>query len=375
MKEVFNPSFVHLRLHTAYSLLEGALKIPQVVELCKAHEMPAVAITDTNNMFGALEFSMACAKNKIQPILGLEIGVGLPAFKEQGGVFPSIVLIAQNENGYRHLIKLISQVYAELPQRHTPHVTYEDLARYSEGVIALSGAAKGPVGSLFLNNKIIESKETIQAFHRIFGDRFYMEIQRHGLDIEDKTEEFFIEEAYTHHIPLVATNNCFFADASLYEAHDALLCVAAGSYVNEENRRRESPHHFFKSQKEMVDLFQDLPEAIHNTVAIMERCSFMPEPAPKPLLPPFRSESGRNEEDELRRQADAGLNDRLAHKSVSEVERTRLIQLYKERLEYEIGVIVQMGFAGYFLIVSDFIKWAKSQKIPVGPGRGSGAGS
>ncbi|HCI48382.1 MAG TPA: DNA polymerase III subunit alpha [Holosporales bacterium] len=367
-------SFVHLRLHTGYSLLEGALKIPQVVELCLKHKMPAVAMTDTNNMFGALEFAMACAKNKIQPILGLEIGLTLPAFKDRMD-FPPLVLLAKNKEGYQHLIKLISQVYAEWPSRHLPHVTLADLSRYSSGLIVLSGAATGPIGSLFLRNKIEEAQKLIQSFKDIFGDRFYMEIQRHGLEIEDKTETFFLEEAYAHHIPLVATNNCFFADAAMYEAHDALLCVAGGSYVNEENRRRESPHHFFKSSRDMADLFQDLPEALQNTLAIVERCSFMPEPASKPLLPPFSSDSGKDEAEELQSQAEQGLEDRLLHKNISEVERKKLIQTYQERLDYEIGVIVQMGFAGYFLIVSDFIKWAKSQKIPVGPGRGSGAGS
>ena len=368
-------SFVHLRLHTGYSLLEGALKIPHVVELCQKNKMSAVAITDTNNMFGALEFAMACAKNKIQPIIGVEIGVGLPQFKDQLGFFPSMVLLAQNEEGYRNLLRMISRVYAELPSRHTPHVTLEDLKQYADGVIALSGAAKGPVGALFLQNQKAEAQRLLQELHQIFGDRFYIEIQRHGLEIEDKTEDFFIDEAYAHHIPLVATNNCFFAEATMYEAHDALLCVAEGSYVNEPNRRRESPHHFFKSPKEMTDLFKDLPEAIQNTVVIQQRCYFMPEPAPKPLLPLFASASGRSEEEELRLQAEEGLKDRLSQKSIPEAEREAFTLRYQERLRYELDVIIQMGFPGYFLIVSDFIKWAKSQKIPVGPGRGSGAGS
>lgn len=366
-------SFVHLRVHTPYSLLEGALKIPHVTELCQKRGMSAVAITDTNNLFGALEFSMACAKNKIQPLIGIEIGVQLK--EAPVGSFPSIVLLAQNEKGYQNLIKLISLVYAELPSRQVPHVTLEDLARYATGIIALTGAAQGPVGFLFLNNKVNEAKEMLDALHAIFGDRLYMEIQRHGLEIEDKTEEFFIQEAYERHIPLVATNNCFFSEASMYEAHDALLCVAEGSYVIEQKRRRESPHHFFKSAQEMTDLFKDLPEAILNTVSIAERCSFMPTPAAKPLLPPFSTQSGKTEEEELRTQAHEGLKERLLRKDVSAEDRASLMKQYQERLEYEMGVIIQMGFAGYFLIVSDFIKWAKSQKIPVGPGRGSGAGS
>lgn len=375
MTQLARSSFIHLRVHTAYSLLEGALKIPQVIELCQKHKMSAVGITDTNNMFGALEFSIACSKNKIQPLIGVEIGFNVEEAKGHASSFPSVVLIAQNESGYKNLIKMISQVYAELPTRNTPHITLKDLSRYGSDLIALTGAAKGPVGVLFLEGKTTEAQDLIRAMHSVFGDRLYMEIQRHGLEIEDKTEEFFISEAYDRHIPLVATNNCFFSEASMYEAHDALLCVAEGSYVAEQKRRRESPHHFFKSSAEMIDLFKDLPEAVQNTISIAERCSFMPTPAKKPLLPPFSTQSGKTEEEELREQAEEGLKERLRQKKDLEKERDSIETHYKERLDYEIGIITQMGFAGYFLIVSDFIKWAKSQKIPVGPGRGSGAGS
>ncbi|MDC0348838.1 DNA polymerase III subunit alpha [Alphaproteobacteria bacterium] len=371
-------TFVHLRVHTAYSLLEGALKIPQVIDLCKKNKMPALAMTDTNNMFGALEFSVACGKKKVQPIIGVEIGLNLPGFKEKREKLPSIVLLVQTEEGYQNLIKMISHAYADLPARHTPHLTVDELRVHAKGVIALSGAAQGPVGALFLDKNPKEAKELIQTLKDIFEDRFYMEIQRHGLDLEDKTEPFFIEEAHTHNIPLVATNNCFFAEESMYEAHDALLCVSDGAYVVEENRRKETPHHFFKSQEEMISLFHDLPEAIENTGLIVQRCSFMPEPS-NPLLPAFSSSSGKSEEEELERQAHEGLVERLRQKSFPESmgasEKNKIKKSYKERLDYEIRVITQMGFPGYFLIVSDFIKWAKDQKIPVGPGRGSGAGS
>jgi len=371
-------TFVHLRVHTAYSLLEGALKIPQVIDLCKKNKMPALAITDTNNMFGALEFSVSCAKKEVQPIIGVEIGLNLPAFKEKTEKLPSIVLLVQTEEGYRNLIKMISHAYADLPARQTVHLTLEELRIHAKGLIALSGAAQGPIGSLFLDKKPNEAKALVQTLKDVFENRFYMEIQRHGLDFEDKAESFFIEEAHTHNIPLVATNNCFFAEESMYEAHDALLCVSDGAYVIEENRRKETPHHSFKSQEEMIALFHDLPEAIENTNLIVQRCSFMPEPS-APLLPPFASASGKSEEEELRRLSHEGLVERLRQKAFPEgmtgSEKTNLKKSYKERLDYEIKVITQMGFPGYFLIVSDFIKWAKEQKIPVGPGRGSGAGS
>jgi DNA polymerase-3 subunit alpha len=359
-------------------LLEGALKIPQLIELCKKNKMPAVAITDTNNMFGALEFSVACAKKKIQPLIGVEIGLNIPAFEDRLHSLPSVVLLVQNERGYLNLIKMISQAYADLPIRKSPHLTIEDLEQHGEGILMLSGGAQGPIGTLFLNKKKKEAKDLIKRLHHLFKDRLYMEIQRHGLDSEDKTEAFFLDEAYERNIPLVATNNCFFADVTMHEAHDALLCVAQGSYVNEENRRRETAHHGFKSSDEMCMLFHDLPEAINNTRAIVRRCSFMPEQS-NPFLPPFASDSGKSEAEELALQAHEGLRKRLLHKNFSEetlaVGRENIEKTYKERLDYEIKIIVQMGFPGYFLIVSDFIKWAKAQKIPVGPGRGSGAGS
>ncbi|UNM06140.1 MAG: DNA polymerase III subunit alpha [Holosporaceae bacterium] len=283
-------------------------------------------------------------------------------------------MIAQNEHGYKNLIHLISHAYEDLPNRGMPYVTLEDLESNNEGVLLLSGGAKGALGALFLNGKKADAGTLLQKLKHIFLDRLYIEIQRHGLEEEDKTEPFFLAQAAEHNLPLVATNDCFFAASNMHEAHDALLCIAEGSYVVEENRRRETSHHYFKSQEEMVELFQNIPEAIENTIQITKRCAFMPEPS-KPLLPLFHTASGRTEAEELRLQAKEGLQGRLNRKNLTADAKKALSKTYEERLAYELDVIIDMGFSGYFLIVSDFIKWAKNQNIPVGPGRGSGAGS
>jgi DNA polymerase-3 subunit alpha len=355
--------FIHLHLHSAYSLAEGAIKPKDLIKLCKAQGMPAVAVTDTNNMFGAMEFALEAASNGVQPILGAQVEV-----LEQGR---QIVLLAQTEAGYRNLCTLISDSYMEggeggsfLP------VTFEALSQHAEGLIALSGGVKGPVAQALLHHQREEAETLARRFLEIFGNRFYMELQRHGWAEEEAAEAGLIEIAYALNIPLVATNDCYFAKKSAYEAHDALLCISEGRYVTEEDRRKVTPEHYFKSAAEMAELFKDIPEAIQNTVQIARRCSFLLKPI-DPILPAFKTEEGRTEAEELKAQAEEGLHWRLENF----VKDSAAHEDYKKRLAYELDVIGQMGFPGYFLIVSDFIKWAKAQNIPVGPGRGSGAGS
>ena len=370
--------FVHLRVHTAYSLLEGALKIPQLVQLTKHYKMPAVGITDTDNMFGALEFAQACSKEGIQPLIGVQIQILMTEEGEDKHSLPSIVLLAQNESGYQNLLKLMSYAYNEMVSPFPPHITLTQLKTQAEGILCLSGGPQGPLGRAILANKFNDAESFALLFKQLFGNRFYMEIMRHGQEEEKKTEEHFLKLAYDHHIPLVATNEAFFENPSMFEAHDALLCIAGGRYVSEEDRRRVTPEHFFKSSEEMKKLFEDLPEAILNTVHIAERCSFMPLPH-DPRLPRFPSKEGQSEDQELEAQALDGLKKRLdIHvytSSMTEEEKATLSKQYHDRLMYELKVIIQMGFPGYFLIVADFIQWAKAQGIPVGPGRGSGAGS
>ena len=351
---------------------------------------PAVAITDTNNLFGALEFSSACKDGGVQPIVGCQFAVA-DERQERGAIVrshPSLVLLAQSEAGYRNLMKLSSRAYLAPGPGEAPHVEWADLEAHAEGLIALTGGAGGPVGAALLNGQAAAAEALLRRLEAAYGNRLYVEIARHGVDEERRIEAALVDLAYAHDLPLVATNEAFFGNADMYDAHDALLCIAQGTVVAERNRRRLTPEYRFKTPAEMKALFADLPEAIENTVAIARRCAVMAD-SRKPMLPPFvaaKSETaaapaagGREEKDELRVQAAAGLEQRLTRHVFAPVmgaeERAAAAKPYRERLDFELGVIVQMGFAGYFLIVADFINWAKQRGIPVGPGRGSGAGS
>ena len=366
--------FVHLRVHSAYSLAEGAIHIKDLVELCRDAKMPAVAVADSSNIFGALEFSDAAAKAGVQPIIGCQLRI-VETEDDNGG---TMVFLAKDDAGYRNLLKLLSQAYLESEDTHDPHVPFSVLSKHAEGLIALSGGPTGPVGRLLLEGQADKAKNLLERHLEAFGDRMYIEIQRHGLGVEAKTEEPFIELAYELNIPLVATNEVFFATRDMHQAHDALACISEGAYLSQTDRRQATPQHYLKSATDMRTLFGDLPEAADNTLVVAQRCAYMVSPV-DPILPPYHCGEGRNEEDELQAQASAGLEECLvAHvfeTGFDDVARDKAAEPYRRRLEYELGVITQMGFSGYFLIVADFIQWAKDQGIPVGPGRGSGAGS
>ncbi len=380
--------FIHLRVHSAYSLSEGAIPAKALIELCKKHDMPAVAITDTNNLFGALEFSGAAAKSGVQPIIGIQLAIEYdtkPSNPEaeklgQEKVVPAapMVLLAQTDLGYRNILKLLSYAYLQGEDVNDPRIPLDVLRTNSEDIIVLTGGAKGPLGQLILDSQIPAADGFLKSLISIFPDRLYMEIMRHGMEDERRTETAFLNMAYTHDVPLVATNEAFFPDRKMYEAHDALICIEEKSYVSQSVRRRLTAEHYFKSAAEMRQVFADLPEAIDNTVVIAKRCAFLVETI-DPILPPFDCGEGLTEEDELRRQAHEGLDARLdVHVFTAEMtdaEKETAATPYRERLNFELDVIVQMGFPGYFLIVADFIGWSKDQGIPVGPGRGSGAGS
>lgn len=376
--------FVHLRTHSAYSLAEGAIKIPELVKLCTEYKMPAVALTDTRNLFGALEFSVACADKGVQPIVGCQLSVRREDEEGRGGNSPRIpepdqlVLLCQNEDGYGNLLQLVSQAFLETPPGETPQVSMADVEAHASGLIALSGGASGAVGRHLSDDQFAKAEEVLLRLAKIFNGRFYIEIQRHGLPIEDRIEPALIDLAYAHDIPLVATNEPAFSNADMFNAHDALLCIAEKSYISIADRRRLTPEHRFKSAAEMKALFEDLPEAINNTLVIAQRCSVMVERR-DPILPRSPTVGDRTEEEALKELSGAGLEGRLLKhvftEGMDEAAREETAKPYRERLEYELGVIANMGFPGYFLIVADFIQWAKDQGIPVGPGRGSGAGS
>lgn len=374
--------FIHLRVHTAYSLAEGAIKLKDLAKRCRDLTMPAVGITDTANLFGALEFSIIAAENGIQPIIGCQIHLRRASSFSSSATKPlepdQLILIAKTEEGYRNLLHLVTDTYLNAKAGELPQMTLEDLAIRNGGLIALTGGPAGPIGRLVFEGQRAAAEDVLKNLKNIFPQSLYMEIMRHGLAVEDQIEPILIELAYQYDIPLVATNEVFFNVPDMYEAHDALLCIAEGRYLNQDDRRRVTPHHYLKSAQEMVDLFADLPEAIQNTVVIAKRCSYMPVPH-DPILPPYPTESGRTEAQELRYMAEKGLEDRLERQvytaTDSSEEKAAKQQTYYVRLNYEIDVIEKMGFPGYFLVVADFIQWAKGQGIPVGPGRGSGAGS
>jgi DNA polymerase III subunit alpha len=377
--------FVHLRVHTAYSLSEGAIRTKELVKICQDQRMPAVAITDTNNLFGGLEFSTACVDAGVQPIIGCQVSVvrekTSDASQPRVATDP-LVLLVQNDEGYRNLLKLLGLAYLghanDEDGGDEPLVSLVELKEYSAGLIALTGGPAGPVGHLLCEGQNDAAEALLVSLKEAFPERLYVEIMRHGLDEEKRTEDKFIDLAYKHDLPLVATNEAFFTTPDMYESHDALICIAAGAYVSQVERRRLTRQHYFKSAEEMRALFADLPEAIDNTIVIAMRCASKVEKI-DPILPPFDCGDGRNEEDELRTQSIAGLDERLEKQiyldGMNEQEKQDAAKPYRERLEYELGVISEMGFPGYFLIVADFIHWSKQHNIPVGPGRGSGAGS
>src|SRR5712672_3349427 len=378
-----NAGFVHLHVHSAYSLLKGSIKIQKLGELAKADRQPALALTDTDNMFGALEFSDKMAGYGIQPIIGCEVAVDCgdldSGARNALASAPSrIVLLAARERGYRSLMRLNSRAFLETPVHQAPHIKLEWFLDNVEGLIALTGGPEGPIALAINADQAALAATRCDRLASLFGDRLYIELQRHGIDKERRVETGLIDLAYAKGLPLVATNEPYFASNDDYEAHDALLCIAGGKLIAETDREQLTPDHRFKTRAEMAVLFADVPEALASTIEIAERCSFRPVTR-KPILPRFTVGANANTADaasdeaaELRRQAEEGLSKRL---NVHGLARGASEEDYRARLAFELDVITRMNYAGYFLIVADFIQWAKAEGIPVGPGRGSGAGS
>jgi DNA polymerase-3 subunit alpha len=397
--------FIHLRVHSSYSLSEGAITPSDMVKLCIKHDMPAVAITDSGNLFGSLEFSKEASGKGVQPIIGCIMQVdafaGKSRAKQIKKSLDKLLLIAKDAKGYQNLLKLLSIAFFETDGDFAPHITIAKLKEFSAGIILLTGGVEGPIGRMMLAGQEKDAEQCLAHLQEDFAGRLYIEIARHGMEDEAKTEPFFIDLAKKFNIPLVATNDAYFATKDMYEAHDALLCIADGRYTLETDRRRVTAEHYFKSQDEMVKLFADLPEAIENTVNIARRCYIMSDSRP-PMLPNFPCEGGRDADSELRAVAKAGLEMRLQEEvyparvqsaenttqgqpqtinrhtltpTLSQLEMEQISGPYFERLEFELDVIINMKFPGYFLIVSDFMRWSRRNNIPVGPGRGSGAGS
>jgi DNA polymerase-3 subunit alpha len=368
--------FVHLRVRSAYSLTEGANKVDKIVSLARELAMPAVAVTDRNNLFGALEFSQYAAQSGVQPIVGCDLGIRR---EEEGGITAAgkplaadwLTLLVQNETGYLNLMRLVSRTHLEFKTGSLAALPIAELKGHTEGLLALAGCAGSMLGRLLLTGQAPAASHQLDRLQALFEGRLYIELQRHGEEAERRLEEPLLDLAYARGLPLVATNDVHFPTAAMYEAHDVLLCIEQGAHIEDPNRRRLTPEHFFKSATEMRELFADVPEACDNTLAIARRCAYMPMPR-KPILPRYTKLAGRAEKDALKEMAESGL---LALHKGDRLSPDIDFEKYQDRLAYELDMIEKMGFSGYFLIVADFIQWAKDSGIPVGPGRGSGAGS
>ena len=368
--------FIHLKVRSAYSLTEGANKIDKVVALAKENAMPAVAVTDRNNLFGALEFAQYASKAGIQPITGCELGIRRedgPGNAPVGKIVPAdwLTLLVQNEKGYLNLMRLVSRTHLEFKVGSLSALPMAELEGHTEGLLALVGYPANTLGRLLLAGQAPAAASHLERLQTLFDGRLYIELQRHGEENERRIEPALIDLAYERSVPLVATNDVHFPKAAMYEAHDVLLCIEQGVHIEDPTRRRLTPEHYFKSAEEMRKVFADLPEACDNTLAIARRCAYMPAPR-KPILPSYTKLAGRAEPEALREMAETGL---IALRDSGRLAADIDFKKYEERLAYELNMIEKMGFPGYFLIVADFIQWAKDHDVPVGPGRGSGAGS
>ena len=367
---VKDKNFNHIKIHTQYSICEGAIKIDLLKDFCKKNKIKSLGLSDTHNLSGALEFSENLSSVGTQPIIGTQI---LFKYKEFSGLIP---IIAKNYVGYKNIIKLSSKSYLDNSENTTPYCEIDDLVNNSDGIIVLTGSIRCLFGSLFNKGLFNEIEEILIKLKKKFEDNIYIEIQRHN-DVNEKDfENFNLKISEKLELPIIASNEIYYLDKDMFEAHDALMCIGEKTYVNDLNRIKLTNQHYFKSSEEMIELFSDLPEALENNFNLPYRCSFKPNFS-KPILPSISS-SIKDPNDMLRHLSIEGLKEKFKlvfDIDSSFIENDEKYLKYKSRLDHEISIITQMNYAGYFLIVSDYIKWAKQNKIPVGPGRGSGAGS
>ena len=359
--------FIPLRVLSSYSMLEAAIDPKQIAKLAKERGFPAIAICDRNGLYGAVMFAKACMDEGVQPIIGTLLGIARDAEGKQVDYLP---LFAQDTTGYDNLCHLVSKAHLDRPLEFEPHVRMRNLEGHTDGLIALTGAGDGALSRLLGEGQIEHGEAMLDRLQILFPDRLYIELARCGDSIQDAAEAALIDIAYKRSLPLVATNPAFFSEPHVFKAHDAMLCIANSTHVEAEDRPRSNREAFVKSAPMMEELFDDLPEATANTLTIAQRCAFAP-PNRDPILPSLAGDL-EGEAKALADDARKGLEARLEpYGEMSEEDRNA----YFDRLDFEVDVIVGMGFPGYFLIVADFIKWAKDNGIPVGPGRGSGAGS
>ena len=371
MNEVFNKEFTHLKIHTQYSICEGALRTSDLAKYCKINKIKSVGLCDSNNLCGALEFSETIAKSKTQPIIGTQINI---KYKDNIGKIP---LFAKDLKGYKNLIKLSSKSFLEIKDDEEPHCKIEDLEKNYEGLILLSGTFDGLIGKLFFKNLTDEISALFKRFKKIFMDNFYLEIQRHNDRGEKLFEKFLLNTSNKLLLPIIATHEVFYLEKDMYEAHDAYLCVGEKTYVNVKDRRKYSEEHYLKTSEEMYKLFHDLPDALENNANFSYRICYRPKNS-LPVLPNIQTSKGKNVDVLLTKDSEQGLKEKLnvyVLPNCNPKDKENLIKMYNERLNHEINIITKMKYASYFLIVADYIQWSKKNDIPVGPGRGSGAGS
>jgi DNA polymerase-3 subunit alpha len=371
MQESNSKIFNHLKIHTQYSICEGAIKIEDLKNFCKDNKIKSVGLSDTSNLCGSLEFSENLAKSGTQPIIGTQI---LFNFKGEVGLLP---LFAMSEIGYKKIIELSSKSYLNSTETKDPQCKLDHLIEKPDGVLLLSGSINGLIGKLFNKGKFFDIEEIYKLIKKNFGDNFYIEIQRHNDQNEKSFENYNLNLSKKFNLPIIATQEVYYLDKSMHDAHEALICIGQKTYLNDKNRISFSNQHYFKSSDEMNKLFLDLPEALENNYNLPLRCSFRPISS-KPILPNISSEKSGNADKALSLYSEEGLINKFINVfkiSKNKIEINSKFKIYKDRLDHELKIISEMKYASYFLIVSDYIKWAKNNDIPVGPGRGSGAGS
>tara|TARA_Y100000590_G_scaffold281054_1_gene315760 strand:+ start:2714 stop:6136 length:3423 start_codon:yes stop_codon:yes gene_type:complete len=371
MSNVASKEFNHLKIHTQYSICEGALRTLDLAKYCKDNKLKAVGLCDSYNLCGALEFSESIAKSKTQPIIGTQINI------LHKGVIGKIPLFAKNLEGYKNLIKLSSKSFLEIKNDEEPHCKFEDLEKNYNGLIILSGSLDGLVGKLFFKNLTDEIFIFLKKLKKIFANNFYLEIQRHNDNGEKLYEKFILNASQMLEIPIIATHEVFYIDKSMHEAHDAFICIGEKTYVNAKDRKRYTSEHYLKTSNEMYEIFSDLPDALENNLNFPKRVSYRPKNS-LPVLPNIQTNKSKSTDESLIEDSKIGLKEKLdiyVFPYCKEADKENMLKVYSQRLNHELEIISKMKYASYFLIVADYIKWAKNNDIPVGPGRGSGAGS
>ena len=367
----YSEEFNNIKIHTQYSICEGAIKIDDLAEYCKKNKIKAIGLADTNNLCGALEFAEKISKSGSQPIIGTQINL------YSNNVIGKISLFATSEKGYKNLTKLSSLSYLKKKDTHEPSCSVQDLIENNEDIIILTGNYLNFFGKLFYANKEKDIKTIIDKLKISFSDRLYIEIQRHEESQEKNYENYLFKLSSSYDLPLIATQEVYYLDPNMAEAHDALICIGEKQFIDDINRFRYNNNHYLKTNEEIKKLYSDIPEALENNYAFPLRFNFKPKKS-KPILPSISNNQNISAVDELTKQAKIGLESRLknfilkkkSNKSLEEIK-----NIYDDRLYHELDIINSMDYSSYFLIVSDYIKWAKKNSIPVGPGRGSGAGS